>query len=906
MPTPNEAMKEEAQRGLDWRREFGRGGTEVGIARARDIVNGADLSDDTIGRMVSYFARHEVDKQAEGFRPGEDGYPSNGRIAWALWGGDAGKTWAENEFSKIQEGRNMNEMRPFPNEHAARLKDPAQYDSFARENDAGGDGIDFIYGIKDGATELQAIRFDKEKFTPAEARDWLAKHDFTPIEFEVASERDDVISNDFGDACPLPIMDKQTNMTNHLICIQDAQLGPADPANPGNYWEDLGKIWLVPVEQAKQRQCQNCAYYKNTPKILDCIANGDAMLASELPVEPRWADVGDPSGYCIKWDITCTSIRSCVTWESPEMEMNETEPQDIPERKTGTKFTRSDAMEVEIKDERRVQMSISSETPVARSFGDEILVHSTEAIDLSFLNSGRAPLLLDHDPEKQIGVIESVSLDAEARKLRANVRFGKSALASEVYGDVADNIRGNVSIGYQIKKMIKSADGRSFKATSWQPMEASIVSIPADVTVGVGRSMEEIASEAEVETPQVVITETVDEQRSDEPQITETHAEVVAQEAQSEATERKNEMSNDVNVAVASGAFDAPVQQAADVGLSRKEEKSYSLLRAINALANPADRAAQRAAAFELECSEAAQRAYGQSAQGILVPAEILRTWSKRDLNTSDDAGLVPQNYRPGDFIDALRNASSVMQAGATMLTGLSGTVKIPKKSAASSAGWFTEGSASSESEMTTTSITLSPKTAGAYTDISRNMMMGANPSIEALVRQDLSDSIALAIDLGALAGSGSSGQPTGIKNTSGINNPTDFAAANPTWAEVVAMETAVAEDNALRGNLAYILPASMYGALKTTQKATNQAIFVVDPDGTINGYKAIVSNQVTSGDLYFGNFADLLIGMFGGLDILVDPYTGGTAGTVRVIAMQSVDVAVRNAVSFAVNNDGV
>lgn len=95
MPVPNDAMAEEAQRGLDWRREFGRGGTEVGIARARDISNKVDLSMETVQRMASYFARHEVDKEAEGFRPGEDGYPSNGRIAWALWGGDAGQDWAE-------------------------------------------------------------------------------------------------------------------------------------------------------------------------------------------------------------------------------------------------------------------------------------------------------------------------------------------------------------------------------------------------------------------------------------------------------------------------------------------------------------------------------------------------------------------------------------------------------------------------------------------------------------------------------------------------------------------------------------------------------------------------------------------------------------------------------------------
>lgn len=98
---PPQGARDEAKRGLEWRREYGRGGTEVGIARARDISNGLNLSDDTIGRMVSYFARHEVDKEAEGWRPGEDGYPSNGRIAWALWGGDAGRTWANSRWAQI-------------------------------------------------------------------------------------------------------------------------------------------------------------------------------------------------------------------------------------------------------------------------------------------------------------------------------------------------------------------------------------------------------------------------------------------------------------------------------------------------------------------------------------------------------------------------------------------------------------------------------------------------------------------------------------------------------------------------------------------------------------------------------------------------------------------------------------
>ena len=91
---PTEAMAAEAKLGLAWRAEFNRGGTEIGVARARDISNRTNLSEETIGRMVSYFARHEVDKEGEGFSPGEDGYPSAGRIAWALWGGDPGASWA--------------------------------------------------------------------------------------------------------------------------------------------------------------------------------------------------------------------------------------------------------------------------------------------------------------------------------------------------------------------------------------------------------------------------------------------------------------------------------------------------------------------------------------------------------------------------------------------------------------------------------------------------------------------------------------------------------------------------------------------------------------------------------------------------------------------------------------------
>ncbi len=110
--TPPNGVQKEAAQGLEWRDKFSRGGSEVGVARARDLSNGTNISPDTARRMASFFARHEVDKQGEGFQPGEDGFPSAGRIAWALWGGDPGQAWANKLTRQMDaadnEGRTMN------------------------------------------------------------------------------------------------------------------------------------------------------------------------------------------------------------------------------------------------------------------------------------------------------------------------------------------------------------------------------------------------------------------------------------------------------------------------------------------------------------------------------------------------------------------------------------------------------------------------------------------------------------------------------------------------------------------------------------------------------------------------------------------------------------------------------
>ena len=562
---------------------------------------------------------------------------------------------------------------------------------------------------------------------------------------------------------------------------------------------------------------------------------------------------------------------------------------------------------------RRVRIGVSSEEPVERSFGMEVLGHSPEDINMEFMESGRAPLLLDHDMTKQIGVIEEFKLDQTANRTIAVVRFGRSALAEEVFRDVLDGIRMNISVGYRVDKLTRMKDkDEDYYRASWTPLEVSSVSVPADQSrlVGVGRS-KEIAEKAKV---QIMSNEkqeiNLDEVRSESAEAAKKEFARNSKEILDLAV--KHNKRDLAHQAISEGksveefrgilldniSNDTPLETPKDIGLTEKETKRFSLLRAINAMANPTDRRAQEAAKFEFEASEAAQRSYGQTAQGIMLPDEVLRNWNQRDLSAGSDGDLIGQDYRAGDFIDVLRNNSAVMPL-ATMLNGLSGDVKIPRKTAAASAAFISsEGGAAGESELTVGNVSMSPKSLGAFTDITRQLMIQSSIDVENLVRNDLAASMAIAIDDAALEGSGSSGNPTGITNTSGINTVSLSSAAAPTFSEMVQMETAIRVDNALLGDLAYIVHPTNYGTLKTTEKASNTAQFVAVND-EINGYRAVVSPQLTANNYVFGNFNDLLIGMFGGLDIVVDPYTSSSSGTVRIVALQSVDVAVRHAVSF-------
>ena len=619
----------------------------------------------------------------------------------------------------------------------------------------------------------------------------------------------------------------------------------------------------------------------------------------------------DDDGYIVKFAKVEDENKSEELAASSEKDSEERKVVEMPMKFRTIDLSKSSYID---EDKRTVKIGVSSEQPVMRSFGNEVLSHKSEDINMEFMTSGTAPLLLDHDMTKQIGVIEEFKLDESAKRTTAVVRFGKSTLAREVFNDVADGIRMNISVGYRVDKLERQdKDDETYYRASWTPMEISSVSVPADQSrlVGVGRSKDKQNLQTKVKIMEnekkeinldEVRTQSADEARKE---FQKNSKEIIDLGVRHNKRDLANQAIKDgVSVEEFRGELletisnDVPLETPAEIGLTKEETKRFSVIRAINAMANPTDRKAQEAAAFEFECSQAAQREYGQTAQGVMLPAEVLSNWSQRDLNASSDAGLIGQDFRGGDFIDVLRNNSAVMPM-ATVLNGLSGDVKIPRKSAASTAAFISsEGGAAGESEMTIGSVTMSPKTLGAYTDCTRQLLIQSSLDVENLIRNDLAQSMAIAIDDGALEGSGSSGNPTGITNTSGINTVSLSSAAAPTFAEMVSMETSVRVDNALMGDLAYIVHPTNYGTLKTTEKATNTAQFVANND-EINGYKAIVSPQMTANNYVFGNFSDLLVGFFGGVDILVDPYSNSTSGTVRVVALQSMDSNVRHAVSF-------
>lgn len=578
---------------------------------------------------------------------------------------------------------------------------------------------------------------------------------------------------------------------------------------------------------------------------------------------------------------------------------------------------------------RTVRVAFSSEEPVERYFGIEILDHSPKSVDLSRLMDG-GPGLVDHDPRDHVATIEECSIDSD-RVGRATLRFGRSERAEEIFQDVVDGIRKCISVGYQIHRVeVEDPDAKtpSYRATLWEPYEISFVSIPADTSVGVGRS-EPAVAESAAPAPLNPVTRNapMSGDTPAAPPAAPVDVSAIETRGATQALARVNELLAMGDQYAAHGGKDLAAQAvrdgkdvrwlsdaimarmaeksnaspaAPDLGLNGGEQKRYSLARALNALAT----GNWKDAGFERECHEALVKRDGEGKNGgILVPYEIQkRQMAKRDMNTGANGGgyLVETVNDAASFIDLLRNRTVVGALGATMLSGLKGNITIPKLTAAGTAYWLAnETTAITEANQTIGQLAMSPKNVGAYTEYSRQLMLQSSPAIDMLIMNDLARVIAIAIDLAALEGNGS-GAPVGIANTAGIGSVTGGSLA---WADILEFQSDVAAANALAANCAYVTTPAVAALLAERVKFSSTASPIWEGsllDGTVAGFRAAATNQLTAATMIFGDFSQVVIGEWGTLELAINPVANFAAGIVGVRAFQTVDVGIRYAGAFS------
>jgi len=630
---------------------------------------------------------------------------------------------------------------------------------------------------------------------------------------------------------------------------------------------------------------------------------------------------------------------------------------------------------------RTVELAFSSEEPYDRWWGREVLSHDRSAVRLGRLASGTHPLLVDHSTRDQVGVVMRAWI-GEDRVARAIVRFGKSARAEEIFQDVKDGIRSLVSVGYRIHNLVlaKSGDdGEEYLVDDWEPYEISIVPVPADPTVGVGR---DAAEERLIRTfinsfKDSTMDKDDDTTTKTKPKVEPQPVDAKREREAAQAAERQRNRDiaalgqrfnkkAEADAAIEAGtSYDTfreavfsslekdgaiKLAEPAEIGLTRKEVQAFRFTNLIAATLWPDDQTVRKLAGFEIECARAAadkrEGVRADRAGAFTIPVDVLGApldmraaeaeaaarllmkrmmmagkVGQRDLvvgTASAGGNLVATELLASSFIDILVNVMRVMSMGATMLTDLVGNIAIPRATSGSTGYWVAENGAPTESQQAFDQVALTPKTAGAYVDYSRRLLLQSSIAVEAFVRMDIARTIALMIDLAAIAGTGASNQPRGILNTSGIGSVAGGTnGAAPTWDNIVDLESAVANANAPTGALGYLTNTKVRGKLKRTQKFTGTNGQEIWQGGELNGARAEVSNQVPSNltkgtsngvcsAIVYGNWADLLIAMWGGLDMMLDPYTGSTAGTRRVVALQDVDVSVRYPVSFSSMQDAL
>ena len=586
-----------------------------------------------------------------------------------------------------------------------------------------------------------------------------------------------------------------------------------------------------------------------------------------------------------------------------------------------------------------VWFSVSSEEPCADVvwLGDRwqramvVLPHQPAAVNMARVKDGIA--LRDKHGGDQVAMLKNPVL--RGGKLGGTeIAWSCSERAQILRADYESEVRRDCSVegDYDPADLVQTGemDGVPLvRVARWTPLAAALgVVVPADPTVGLNRELAggsqgqadraqektitpEKTTADPVEDVPVITRETTMSDKTlsgaDAAEISALcrHYDVPAEKATEFLRDAMSVSS--VREIVLREYAEKKVQKPAVVAeqtpIARDADRKFSILRAIQHQAGM-----KVDAGFELEMSKEAAIKTGKAARGLLIPwdAKVERTF----ITTSNGSNVIAQNLRPDLFIDFLYAKMVLPKLGVQMLPGLVGDILLPKQSGSITNGWVDETTAVSSSDPTIIQVKGTPKTAGAYTDISRQMLLQSTPAAEAIVQNSLFESLARTIQLGALEGTGANNQPTGLKtalasgyqNQSAVAEATVSSSGAPTYAEIETMK-ALPEESNVDGEMMWCMRPTAFRKLKTTARGTTIYTPVAIED---KGEKYVADNltattsATTAGYAYYGRWDTMAIGLWGATDLIVDPYSLSTSGKLRLVSLQSVDVMHRYLVGFA------
>lgn len=657
-----------------------------------------------------------------------------------------------------------------------------------------------------------------------------------------------------------------------------------------------------------------------------------------------------------------------------------------------------------------VNLAMASEMPYERWFGIEVLQVSDKSVRLDRLNDSAA-VLFNHDWDRLLGVhVKGTTKAGSDKVLRGQVRLqGSTQEGRDAIALVKSGILTKSSVGYRVHSLVektKTKSGEPLERTisgatfericgdlqargmqshehftreldavaghidraadelptyiviDWEPHENSLVTVPADPTVGVGRSARALEPPQPLPAPSATRSQRMDDTANSASANADANVTLVRGEApkspsgvelnamRSRAIEnicKANQIDDGIrNLWISSGASLESVSDellrimedrgksrptsVAKLDLTANETNQFSITRAIAACAD----GNWSKAGFEAECSrEIASRLQKvPDPKKFYIPYDVQhRTIDGRAINSQQRAlagvgnaprlqtrdvtvgtttagGFLVQSVNQS-FIELLRNRSVAFRMGARPLSGLVGNVNIPKQSAAATAYWLsTEATAITESQQTFGQLAFAPKTVGGYTEISRLLLLQSSPDIEGIVNSDLAAIIGLAVDTGVLSGSGAAGQPTGISNTAGIGTATGQTSI--AYAGMLSYQTQVANANVMPANGGYVTTPTVAALLMQRVKFASTATPLWDGnmwDANACGFPGMASNQIAAGTMYFGDWSQVIVAEWGVLEVEVNPYANFQAGIIGVRAMMTVDVGLRYPAAFSLGS---